>query len=103
MTPAVNTALRDADVVMALRVQRERMASALVPSLREYAARFGLTAERLELARPEAFVMHPGPMNEGVEIAPAVAEGPRSVITTQVANGVAVRMAVLQLLAGRVA
>jgi len=102
VTSDVNAALRDADVVMALRVQRERMASALLPSLREYAARFGLTAERLELARPEAFVMHPGPMNEGIEIAPDVAGGPRSVITTQVANGVAVRMAVLQLLAGRV-
>jgi aspartate carbamoyltransferase catalytic subunit len=102
VTSDVKAALRDADVVMALRVQRERMASALLPSLREYAARFGLTAERLALARPEAFVMHPGPMNEGVEIAPDVAAGPRSVITTQVANGVAVRMAVLQLLAGRV-
>jgi aspartate carbamoyltransferase catalytic subunit len=93
-------ALRDADVVMALRIQQERMASGLLPSLREYAARFGLTAERLRLASPEAFVLHPGPMNEGVEIAPDVAAGPRSVITDQVTNGVAVRMALLYLLAG---
>jgi aspartate carbamoyltransferase catalytic subunit len=93
-------ALRDADVVMALRIQRERMASGLLPSLREYAARFGLTRERLAAAKPDALVMHPGPMNEGVEIAPDVAAGSHSVITDQVANGVAVRMAVLYLLAG---
>jgi aspartate carbamoyltransferase catalytic subunit len=72
----------------------------LLPSLREYAARFGLTRERLASAKPEALVMHPGPMNEGVEIAPDVAAGSQSVITDQVANGVAVRMAVLYLLAG---
>ena len=96
-------ALRDADVVMALRIQQERMASGLLPSLREYAARFGLTAERLRLASPDAFVLHPGPMNEGVEIAPDVAAGPRSVITDQVTNGVAVRMALLYLLAGSAA
>ncbi len=100
VTSDVSAALRDADVVMALRIQRERMASGLLPSLREYAARFGLTRERLALARPEALVMHPGPMNEGVEIAPDVAAGSQSVITDQVANGVAVRMAVLYLLAG---
>jgi aspartate carbamoyltransferase catalytic subunit len=76
------------------------MASGLLPSLREYAARFGLTRERLRTARPDALVMHPGPMNEGVEIAPDVAAGSQSVITDQVANGVAVRMAVLYLLAG---
>ena len=70
------------------------------PSLREYAARYGLTRERLALARPGALVMHPGPMNEGVEIAPDVAAGAQSVITDQVTNGVAVRMAVLYLLAG---
>jgi aspartate carbamoyltransferase catalytic subunit len=87
-------------VVMALRIQRERMASGLLPSLREYAARYGLTAERLRLAKPEALVMHPGPMNEGVEIAADVADGPQSVITDQVTNGVAVRMALLYLLAG---
>ena len=100
LTTSVDEALRDADVVMALRIQRERMASGLLPSLREYAARYGLTSERLALARPEALVMHPGPMNEGVEIAPDVAAGSQSVITDQVLNGVAVRMAVLFLLAG---
>ena len=100
VTTSVHEALRDADVVMALRIQRERMEGGLLPSLREYAARYGLTRERLALARPDAFVMHPGPMNEGVEIAPDVAAGPHSVITDQVTNGVAVRMAVLYLLAG---
>jgi aspartate carbamoyltransferase catalytic subunit len=100
VTSDLSGALRDADVVMALRIQQERMASGLLPSLREYAARFGLTAERLRLAGPDAFVLHPGPMNEGVEIAPDVAAGPRSVIADQVTNGVAVRMALLYLLAG---
>ena len=100
VTTSVDDALRDADVVMALRIQRERMAAGLLPSLREYAARYGLTRERLALARPGALVMHPGPMNEGVEIAPDVAAGSQSVITDQVTNGVAVRMAVLYLLAG---
>jgi aspartate carbamoyltransferase catalytic subunit len=76
------------------------MASGLLPSLREYAARFGLTRERLALARPDALVMHPGPMNEGVEIAPDVAVSAQSVITDQVTNGVAIRMALLYLLAG---
>ncbi len=100
VTSDVDAALRDADVVMALRIQRERMASGLLPSLREYAARYGLTRERLRAASPEVVVMHPGPMNEGVEIAADVAVDPRSVITAQVANGVAVRMALLYLLAG---
>jgi aspartate carbamoyltransferase catalytic subunit len=100
LTASVDEALRDADVVMALRIQRERMAAGLLPSMREYAARYGLTRERLALARPGAIVMHPGPMNEGVEIAADVASGPHSVITDQVTNGVAVRMAVLYLLAG---
>jgi len=100
VTTSVEEALRDADVVMALRIQRERMASGLLPSLREYAARYGLTRERLALARPAAIVMHPGPMNEGVEIAADVAAGAQSVITDQVTNGVAVRMALLYLLAG---
>ncbi|HEY7735647.1 MAG TPA: aspartate carbamoyltransferase catalytic subunit [Candidatus Limnocylindrales bacterium] len=93
-------ALRDADAVMALRIQRERMASGLLPSLREYAARYGLTAERLRLAKPGAIVLHPGPMNEGVEIASDVASGGQSVITDQVSNGVAIRMALLYLLSG---
>lgn len=100
VTSSVDEALRDADVVMALRLQRERMSSGLLPSLREYAARFGLTRERLALATPGALVMHPGPMNEGVEIAPDVAAGAQSVITDQVTNGVAIRMALLYLLAG---
>ena len=100
VTSDVDAALRDADVVMALRIQKERMASGLLPSLREYAARYGLTAERLRAARPDALVMHPGPMNEGVEIAADVAASPRSVVTDQVANGVAIRMALLYLLAG---
>ena len=100
VTASVDEALRDADVVMALRIQRERMAAGLLPSLREYAARYGLTRERLALAKPDALVMHPGPMNEGVEIAPDVAAGSQSVITDQVTNGVAVRMALLYLLAG---
>jgi aspartate carbamoyltransferase catalytic subunit len=100
VTSDVNEAVRDADVVMALRIQRERMQGGLLPSLREYAARFGLNAERMALAKPEAIVMHPGPMNEGVEIAPDVAVSGRSVITEQVSNGVAIRMALLYLLAG---
>jgi aspartate carbamoyltransferase catalytic subunit len=100
VTTSVEEALRDADVVMALRIQRERMAAGLLPSLREYAARYGLTRSRLALARPEVLVMHPGPMNEGVEIAADVAAGSHSVITDQVTNGVAVRMALLYLLAG---
>jgi aspartate carbamoyltransferase catalytic subunit len=100
VTSDVSAALRDADVVMALRIQRERMASGLLPSLREYAARYGLDATRLVLAKPGALVMHPGPMNEGVEIAADVAAGAQSVITDQVTNGVAIRMALLYLLAG---
>jgi aspartate carbamoyltransferase catalytic subunit len=100
VTSDVAAALRDADAVMALRLQQERMAAGLLPSVHEYAARFGLTTERLSLAAPGCLVMHPGPMNEGVEIAPDVAHGPRSLITEQVANGVPVRMAVLALCAG---
>jgi len=101
VTTSIADALRDADAVMALRIQKERMASGLLPSLREYAARYGLTRERLALARPHAVVLHPGPMNEGVEIAPDVAAGTQSLIEEQVRNGVAVRMALLYLLAGR--
>lgn len=84
---------------MALRIQKERMASGLLPSMHEYAARFGLTAERLATAAPGCLVLHPGPINEGVEIAPEVAGGPQSVVTEQVANGVPIRMAVLSLVA----
>ena len=100
VTSDVTAALRDADVVMALRIQRERMEGGLLPSLREYGARYGLTNARLAGANPDVVVMHPGPMNEGVEIAADVASGPHSVITDQVTNGVAVRMALLYLLAG---
>jgi aspartate carbamoyltransferase catalytic subunit len=97
VTSDIAAALRDADAVMALRLQQERMAAGLLPSLHEYTARFGLTAERLRLAHEGCLVMHPGPMNEGVEIAPDVAAGPGSLVTEQVANGVAIRMAVLSL------
>ena len=101
VTTSVEEALRDADVVMALRIQRERMAAGLLPSLREYAARYGLTRERLALARPGALVMHPGPDERGRrDRAPTSPPGAQSVITDQVTNGVAVRMALLYLLAG---
>ena len=99
-TSSVDEAVRDADVVMLLRIQLERMEGAFFPSLREYFNVFGMTEARLRLARPDVMIMHPGPMNRGVEIASEVADGPYSVILDQVANGVAVRMAVLYLLAG---
>ena len=92
--------LDGADVVMMLRLQRERMTAGLVPSPREFFRFYGLDAEKLARAKPDAIVMHPGPMNRGVEVAAEVADLPRSVITRQVANGVAVRMAVLFLLLG---
>ena len=95
----LDRAVAGADVVMALRLQLERMTSGLLPSLREYARLYQVTEERLARARPGALVMHPGPMNEGVEISPAVARSLQSVIEEQVTNGVAVRMAVLYLLA----
>ena len=91
----IERALEGADVVMALRLQKERQDAGLLPSLREYIARFGLTSQRLAAAKPDALVMHPGPMNEGVEIAHDVAYSDASVIEEQVANGLAVRMAVL--------
>lgn len=93
-------ALEGADVVMCLRIQRERLNDALLPSLREYSRTFGIGAAQLALAKPDAIVMHPGPMNRGVEISAEVADGPRSVVLDQVEAGVAVRMAVLYLLAG---
>jgi len=92
-------ALEDADVVMMLRIQRERLGSSLFPTLREYSRVFGLSLERLGLAKPDAIVMHPGPLNRGVEIADEVADGARSVVLNQVEAGVAVRMAVLYLCA----
>lgn len=91
-------ALEGADVVMALRLQRERQASGLLPSLDEYTRLYVLNEDRLALANPGALVMHPGPMNEGVEIAPELAHGQRSLVERQVANGLAVRMALLTLL-----
>jgi aspartate carbamoyltransferase catalytic subunit len=101
-TAHVDEAIADADVIMLLRIQLERMEGAYFPSLREYFTVFGMTESRLRLARPDVMIMHPGPMNRGVEIASEVADGPYSVILEQVANGVAVRMAVLYLLAGGV-
>ena len=91
-------AIEGADVVMVLRIQRERLSGALLPSLREYARLFGLSGARLARAKPDVIVMHPGPINRGVEIDGSVADGPRSVILDQVEAGVAVRMAVLYLL-----
>ncbi len=90
--------LKDTDVVMMLRLQRERMEGAFVPSVREYFRYFGLDADKLKAAKPDALVMHPGPMNRGVEIASAIADGPQSVIQEQVEMGVAVRMAVMEAL-----
>ncbi|HEY6359539.1 MAG TPA: aspartate carbamoyltransferase catalytic subunit [Vicinamibacterales bacterium] len=100
VTSYVNEAVSGADVVMLLRIQLERMEGAYFPSLREYFNLFGMTEARLRLAKTDVMIMHPGPMNRGVEIASEVADGPYSVILDQVANGVAVRMAVLYLLAG---
>jgi aspartate carbamoyltransferase catalytic subunit len=93
-------AVEGADVVMILRIQRERQDAAFFPSMREYAVHYGLNSRHLERAAPEAIVMHPGPMNRGVEISSEVADGSKSLILDQVTNGVAVRMAVLYLLAG---
>jgi aspartate carbamoyltransferase catalytic subunit len=99
-THDLDAVLPDVDAVYLLRMQRERMTEALVPSLREYSARWGLTRRRVELMDDKAIVMHPGPMNRGVEIAADVADLPRSVVVDQVRNGVAVRMAVLYELLG---
>lgn len=89
--------IRDVDVVIMLRLQNERMDGALLPSEHEYYRLYGLTEERLEIAKPDAIVMHPGPVNRGVELEPEVADGPRSVILQQVSYGIAVRMAVLSM------
>jgi aspartate carbamoyltransferase catalytic subunit len=102
VTTSVDEAVTDADVIMMLRIQQERMQGAFFPSLREYFNVFGMTAARVSRAKSDVIIMHPGPMNRGVEIASDVADGPYSVILEQVANGVAVRMAVLYLLAGGV-
>jgi len=100
LTTNISEALCGADAVMVLRLQKERMASGILPSLREFIGNYQLNADRLALAAPDALVMHPGPLNEEVEITRAVAHGPQSVILEQVTNGVAVRMALLYLLAG---
>lgn len=96
----VGEAIADKDVIMMLRIQKERQAAFLFPSEREYARVYGLTKERMKKARPDVLIMHPGPLNRGVEISPDVADGPYSVILDQVTNGVAVRMALFLLLAG---
>jgi aspartate carbamoyltransferase catalytic subunit len=92
--------IRDVDLIIMLRLQRERMTNALLPSEHEYFQLYGLTEERLGLAHPEAIVMHPGPINRGVEIESQVADGPRSVILEQVTNGIAIRMAVMSMCIG---
>jgi aspartate carbamoyltransferase catalytic subunit len=92
--------IKDCDVVITLRLQNERMSGALLPSSQEYFKRFGLTPEKLQLAKPDAIVMHPGPINRGVEIDSAVVDGPQSVILPQVTFGIAVRMAVMSIVAG---
>jgi aspartate carbamoyltransferase catalytic subunit len=97
----LNKAVRNADVIMMLRIQKERGGTSFIPSTREYSALFGLKKEHIEKAKQDVIVMHPGPMNRGIEISDEVADGPFSVILDQVENGVAVRMAVLYLLIGR--
>lgn len=100
VVPDLDEAMRGVDVVMLLRLQRERMVEGLVESLDDYHRDYGLDARRLRLAAPDAVVMHPGPVNRGVEVSDEVADGPQSLILRQVANGVAVRMAVLEALLG---
>jgi len=96
----IEKGLKGVDVVIMLRLQHERMKTALLPSVREYYARYGLTSERLKLAKPDAIVMHPGPVNRGVEIDSSVADSPQSVIMQQVTNGIAVRMAIMSMVMG---
>jgi aspartate carbamoyltransferase catalytic subunit len=96
----LDEAIAHADVIMMLRLQHERMQAGLIPSVREYSRVWGLGLDKLEQCRPDVLIMHPGPVNRGVELSPEVADGPYSVILDQVTNGVAVRMAVLYLLAG---
>ena len=97
---SIDRGIKKADVIMTLRIQLERQSKGFLPSLKEYFKLYGVTSERLKLAKNNAIVMHPGPMNRGVEIESTVADGPRSVILEQVTNGLAVRMAVLYLLSG---
>ncbi len=100
VTSSIDEAIEGADAIMMLRIQLERMSGGFFPSLREYHLRFGLTEARMKRAKKDVLVMHPGPLNRGVEIASEVADGPWSVILDQVTNGVAIRMAVLYLLLG---
>jgi aspartate carbamoyltransferase catalytic subunit len=92
--------MKELDVVIMLRLQKERMEGALLPSEREFYRLYGLNREKLALAHPECIVMHPGPINRGVEIESAVADGPQSVILDQVTNGIAIRMAVMSMAMG---
>ncbi len=96
----VERAVKDADVIIGLRIQKERQFDSLIPSWREYANFFGINNKVLAQAKPDAIIMHPGPINRGVELDPELADGPRSVILDQVTNGVAVRMALLYLIMG---
>lgn len=96
----IEEAVNNADVVMPLRIQKERQSDPLIPSFREYAAFFGINRQILQVAKPDALVMHPGPINRGVELAPDVADGSQSVILHQVTNGVAIRMALMYLVLG---
>jgi len=100
VSPNLGDALSDADIIMALRIQKERQKGQLFPTEREYSQQFGINEQTLELAPKDAIIMHPGPVNRGVELSPGVADGERQVILDQVENGVAVRMAILYLLAG---
>ena len=100
VTSRIDEAVEGADAIMMLRIQQERMSGGFFPSTREFHARFGLTEARVARAKKDVLILHPGPMNRGVEIASEVADGPYSVILDQVTNGVAVRMAVLYLLLG---
>lgn len=100
VTHDIREAIESADVISLLRIQTERQSQNLLPSIREYAMRFGLDAEKMKYAKKDALIMHPGPINRGVEITPEVADGPYSVILEQVTNGIAVRMAVLYLVSG---
>jgi aspartate carbamoyltransferase catalytic subunit len=98
--PVIEKAVKDADVVMALRLQMERQQAGLLPTVREYVRHYAITEKRLRLAKPGALLLHPGPVNEGIELNPEVAYGAQSVIEEQVTNGVAIRMALLYLICG---
>jgi len=100
VTHSISEAIDGADVIMMLRIQKERMDGALFPTEREYSMLYGLNAARLKTAKKDVTIMHPGPVNRGVEISPEIVDGPFSVILDQVKNGVAVRMALLYLLSG---